>query len=109
MFEKHGEISYLTGEMTEEVLRSKMDDEGVISIVIRFGFDELMELDIEGVNDTAESAIIPASTSACLGDIGYKPVGVLPDGTILVEVSALVDFFDEDEDGEDENEDVAAQ
>lgn len=87
--------------LTLEETRKALDDEGYLSVVVAFSFYELVDNDIEGINDLAESRIVE---KGILADISYKVVGVLTPtdagaGDVLVQVTAEVDLslYEDDE------------
>lgn len=80
-------MDYLKKPLTAVEVAALRDAEGFIKVVIPISLDDLMS-DIEDVNDLAEGRILE---NGILADISYKAVGVLDDGSVLVQVTAEVD------------------
>ena len=80
--------------LTLDETRAKLDDDNRLEVIVRMGFDELTDLDLEGVNDLAEERILERGI---LADISYTVVGceIAQDqgsGDVLVKVEAEVDL-----------------
>jgi len=88
------QIKYLLGKLTDKELKENLDEKIRLNVIIPLSLSELMQSTIE-MNDLVEERILK---SGFLEDISYRPVSILEDERILIEVNGLYKLdLDEDE------------
>lgn len=82
--------------LTKEQVKLIQDEDGYIAVEISVDLDDLIDLNLEGLNDLAEELILK---DGILSDISYKVVGhqtpAEGTGSVIIQVTAEVYQFDD--------------
>ena len=72
--------------LAEDEIKALLDEDGWATLVAPVPFDKILDCwGMDEFNDAVEEILLEHGV---LSDISYKPVGVLPDGRILIETRA---------------------